>query len=149
MGSYFHSHHNFLVYGRQGMKNDFWGHDNHHSDNIYAYLLQAILILKDNDPMLEGHGDKFDNNTLVMRGSDVGRIYCPEDDIQGEISLSNNKYFTPNGTLTECDKSLAESQAIVMDQGSSVGEIPSDETILGWASQMLGIEVQAQMDVLV
>jgi len=147
--SYFHSHHNFLLYGRQGMKNDFWGHDNHHSDNIYAYLLQAILILTDNDPMLEGHGDKFDKNTVVMRGYDVGQIYCPGDEVQGEISLSNNKYFTPNGTLTECGKSLAESQALGMDLGSSVGTIPSDDRILGWAAQMLGIEVEAKMEIVV
>jgi len=147
--SYFHSHHNFLIYGRQGLKNDFWGHDNYHSENIYAFVLQAVLILKDHDPMLEGHGDKFENNTLVMTGTDVGQMYCPGDDVQGEISLSNNKYFTPDGTLTECDKSLSQSQEIGMDQGSSVGEIPPDDTILRWASEMLGIEVQTQMEMVV
>merc|ERR1712166_1060878 len=34
--AYYNTHDNFLVYGGQGMKNDFGGHDNYHHDNIYA-----------------------------------------------------------------------------------------------------------------
>eukprot|EP01047_Picozoa_sp_COSAG01_P020346 COSAG01_NODE_1156_length_11478_cov_3.862642_10_plen_101_part_00 len=31
---FYHTHDNFLVYGGQGMKNDFGGHDNHHYGNV-------------------------------------------------------------------------------------------------------------------
>jgi hypothetical protein len=33
---YYDTHDNFLVYGGNGMKNDFGGHDNYHRNNIYA-----------------------------------------------------------------------------------------------------------------
>ncbi|CAE8664940.1 unnamed protein product, partial [Polarella glacialis] len=49
--NYFWTHHNFLVYGGNGMKNDFGGHDNHHTDNVYAYVGQALSVC----PMLDGH----------------------------------------------------------------------------------------------
>jgi hypothetical protein len=29
---FYHTHDNFLVYGGNGMKNDFGGHDNHHCE---------------------------------------------------------------------------------------------------------------------
>ncbi len=40
--SYYKTHDNFFVYGGNGMKNDFGGHSNQHTDNVYAYVGQAI-----------------------------------------------------------------------------------------------------------
>jgi hypothetical protein len=34
---YFNTHHNFFVYGANGLKSDFSGHDNRHHNNLYAY----------------------------------------------------------------------------------------------------------------
>eukprot|EP00971_Amphidinium_carterae_P083626 1655428-Amphidinium_carterae.1 len=56
--AYYRTHHNFLVYGQQGMKNDFGGHDNHHYGNIYAYVEQAMGV----DKTLPGHEDFFTDN---------------------------------------------------------------------------------------
>merc|ERR1719515_497455 len=39
---FYKTHDNFMVYGGNGMKSDFGGHDNYHHDNIYAYVGQAI-----------------------------------------------------------------------------------------------------------
>ena len=41
---YYDTHDNFLVYGGQGMKNDFGGHDNYHRNNIYAYSGKALGV---------------------------------------------------------------------------------------------------------
>merc|ERR1712166_856893 len=61
---YYHTHDNFLVYGGQGMKNDFGGHDNHHYDNVYAYVGGAIALF--DAPMLSGHEDLYFGNKVVM-----------------------------------------------------------------------------------
>merc|ERR1719428_252494 len=42
--AYYKTHDNFLVYGGQGMKNDFGGHDNHHYNNVYAYVGQGLGV---------------------------------------------------------------------------------------------------------
>lgn len=50
--AYYHTHDNFFVYGGNGMKNDFGGHDNYHTDNLYAYVGEAIGFY--DAPMLAG-----------------------------------------------------------------------------------------------
>merc|ERR1712107_115592 len=40
--AYYNTHDNFMVYGGQGLKSDFGGHDNHHTNNIYAYVKRAL-----------------------------------------------------------------------------------------------------------
>ena len=51
--AYYKTHDNFFVYGGNGMKNDFGGHDNHHVGNIYAYVGQGIGFY--DAPMVAGH----------------------------------------------------------------------------------------------
>ena len=41
---YYKTQDNFFVYRGQGMKNDFGGHDNHHTGDIYAYVGQALGV---------------------------------------------------------------------------------------------------------
>ena len=65
--SYYNTHDNFFVYGGNGMKNDFGGHDNNHHDNIYGYVGQAIGFY--DAPMLDGHEDHFEHNTVVLTGT--------------------------------------------------------------------------------
>ena len=60
---YYHSHDNFLVYGAQGMKNDFGGHDNFHFNNMYAYVGAAIMLYC---TQYNGHEDFLYNNSVVM-----------------------------------------------------------------------------------
>ena len=52
-----HTDDNFFVYGGNGMKNDFGGHDNYHLNNIYAYVGRAVGLY--DAPMLNGHEDHF------------------------------------------------------------------------------------------
>ena len=65
---------NSFVYGGNGMKNDFGGHDNYHLNNIYAYVGRAVSLY--DAPMLNGHEDHFSNNKVIMTGNDVGSIIC-------------------------------------------------------------------------
>lgn len=116
------------------MKNDFGGHDNHHVGNIYAYVGHALGVCT----QLDGHEDVFTNNKVVMTGSDVGGVQCQAP---GKTKMSGNQYYTPNGTVTECGKSLEEWQNMDSDNepGSSVDKIPSDAEIIGWAREVLGM----------
>merc|ERR1711918_38649 len=101
--AYYHTHHNFLVYGHQGMKNDFGGHDNHHYNNIYAFAGRAMGVTT----ILPGHEDQFYGNKVVLTGTDVGGVQCDGATTQ----FHDNSYFTPSGQLMECGGSLAQAQA--------------------------------------
>eukprot|EP01065_Artemidia_motanka_P026800 TRINITY_DN32038_c0_g1_i1.p1 TRINITY_DN32038_c0_g1~~TRINITY_DN32038_c0_g1_i1.p1 ORF type:complete len:933 (+),score=311.52 TRINITY_DN32038_c0_g1_i1:85-2799(+) len=129
---YYKTHDNFLVYGNQGMKNDFGGHDNHHQDNIYAYTGKAMGTCS----QIKGHADMFTGNKVVMTGSDVGGVQCGGE---APTVMNNNQYFTSNGDVNECGTSLNKWIAKGHEQGSSVSTFPSDDTILGWAKEKLGI----------
>ena len=132
---YFKTHDNFFVYGGQGMKNDFGGHDNHHTDNIYAYVGQALGVCG----ALDGHEDVFTGNKVVMTGSSVGGPQC---DAPGKTVMSNNAYFSPNGTVTECGSDLQTWQAKAADNepGSTAAAIPDDDVIIQWAADKLGVK---------
>lgn len=128
---YYHSHNNFLVYGGQGMKNDFGGHDNHHYNNTYAYVGQAMGLCG----QLPGHEDYYYFNRAVLTGSQVGGLTCSGN---GKTVVHDNQYFTPNGKISECGVDLSAWQSKGNDVGSTVGPTPSDQQIITWAKQLLG-----------
>eukprot|EP00041_Stephanoeca_diplocostata_P031470 m.980369 g.980369 ORF g.980369 m.980369 type:complete len:903 (-) comp23965_c1_seq3:323-3031(-) len=130
--AFYHTHHNFLVYGGRGMKNDFGGHDNHHYNNIYGYVGSGLGVCS----QLDGHEDQFYNNKLVMTGTNVGSFTCTGT---GKTVVYNNSYYTPDGTAKECGKSVQDWQKEGEDKGSTVASFPSDATIMGWAADLLGI----------
>jgi len=70
--AYYHTHANFLVYGGQGMKNDFGGHDNHLFNIIYGYVGRGFGVCA----QLDGHEDQYYGNKLVTTGTDVGSGTC-------------------------------------------------------------------------
>lgn len=114
---YFHSHDNFLVYGGQGMKNDFGGHDNHHYNNVDAYVGHALGVTC----TIPGHEDYFYGNYVVMTGTSVGT--CLDN------RMHDNQYFTPSGTIASgCS-----------GYGGTVAKTPSDEAILSEAKKKLGM----------
>jgi hypothetical protein len=125
---FYHTHDNFLVYGGQGMKNDFGGHDNHHYGNIYAYAGRALGVTN----TLEGHVDLFQNNTVVLTSNSVGGPQCRAP----ATIMGGNKYYTKGGTISECGKKSIDT---TIDPGSTVEDLPTDETIMGWAKAKLGI----------
>merc|ERR1719329_1621622 len=101
-------------------KMDFGGHDNHHYNNIYGYVVQAIVSF--DAPAIAGHKDKFFNNRIVMTGHDVGSA-C------SSIEVSDNHYFTSTGEVNECGHGPS----------GSVSTHPSNDELLGWASELLSI----------
>ena len=128
---YYHTHDNFLVYGGQGMKNDFGGHDNHHYDNIYGYVGQGLGVCSQQP----GHEDYFYGNKVVMTGNKVGGFSC---DGSAKTVVHDNEYYTSDGKISECGKDLADWQKAGNDKGSMVAAFPSDDTIIGWAKDKLG-----------
>merc|ERR1712166_1221572 len=128
--AYYHTHDNFLVYGGQGMKNDFGGHDNHHYGNVYAYVGQGLGVCSQQP----GHEDYYYNNTVVMTGTNVGGFPCSG---HGKTIVHDNKYFTPSGKISECKQDLPEWQKAGEDKGSTVSSTPADATIMGWAKDVL------------
>merc|ERR1712224_993960 len=88
---YYHTYDNFFVYGQNGLKSDFGGHDNHHTNNIYAYVKEPVFLY--DDTMINGHEDIFTDNKVVMTGDSVGRLACHSP---GKTVLKDNEYYTPN-----------------------------------------------------
>jgi hypothetical protein len=129
---YYNTHHNFMVYGSTGMKNDFGGHDNHHHDNVYCFVSDAVDFF--DAPMLDGHEDEFDHNRVVLTHSTFGYATCNGT---GATRVHDNQYFTPDGSLAECHMSLAEWQAEGRDVGSTVSVGPPDSTVVQWGRDLL------------
>jgi len=131
---YYKTHDNFMVYGGQGMKNDFGGHDNHHTGNIYAYVGRALGVCG----MLDGHEDVFTGNKVVLTSSSVGGPQCKAP---GKTTMGQNSYYTPDGNVQECGSSLKDWQSKdkTNEPGSTVGKTPDDATIIGWAKAKLSI----------
>lgn len=128
---FFRTHDNFLVYGGQGMKNDFGGHDNRHYNNTYAYVGRALGVTT----TLAGHEDLFAGNRVVLTNSDVGGPICDAP----ATKMADNAYFTPDGKLAECGVALAENQKNrSMDLGSTVAKHPADDAVIAWAKAALG-----------
>merc|ERR1711975_10480 len=118
------------------MKNDFGGHDNHHTDNIYAYIGYAMGVCG----ALDNHEDVFTGNKVVMTGTNVGKPQCTSP---GKTVTGQNSYFTSTGEVSECGSSLADWQKKDPkhnDPGSTVSKTPADDTIIGWAKAKLGIQ---------
>jgi hypothetical protein len=128
--AYYHTHHNFLVYGGQGMKNDFGGHDNQHFNNVYAYVGQGLGVCSQQP----GHEDYYYGNKVVVTGTNVGQLTCTG---AAKTVVHDNAYFSPSGAVYECEEDLAAWQAKGNDKGSTVAKLPSDMTIIGWAKELL------------
>jgi len=127
---FYQTHDNFMVYGGQGMKNDFGGHDNHHFNNIYAYAGRALGVCG----TLKDHEDYFYGNKVVLTGTSVGGPQCSAP----ATIMHDNSYFTSTGDVQECGKSLADWMKAGGEKGSSVAKIPTDDAIIGWAKVLLG-----------
>eukprot|EP00117_Sycon_ciliatum_P002580 scpid36471/ scgid7744/ len=131
---YFETHNNFFAYAGNGMKNDFDGHDNHHHDNIYAYIGRGFGICA----QLEGHNDMFYGNTVVLKqDGDYGHGTCSGP---GKTVVHDNKIYTPTGKVTECGKPLAEWQKEGNDKGTTAAPYPPDETLVSAISELLDIK---------
>merc|ERR1712113_585846 len=59
--SYYNTHDNFFVYGGNGLKGDFGGHDNYHTNNVYAYIGNAWGFC-----CTSGANDQFIGNSAIL-----------------------------------------------------------------------------------
>merc|ERR1712203_370147 len=98
----------------------------------YAYVGEPLAVTD----TLEGHEDYFYENRVVMTRADVGRPICTGV----RTIMGNNSNYTADGKVTECGKSLADSQKDGMDIGSTGAVYPSDDTIIGWAREKLSMQ---------
>ena len=133
---FYHSHHNFLIYGKRGLKTDWGGHDNYHYNNVYAYLEQALATTM-TEKQLPGHSDAFFNNKVVLLGRLIGTPDC--DDVKdGGTIMHNNQYYTPDGRANVCKMSLKDFQEKLGREAHSTSQvIPSDEIIIQWGRELL------------
>ena len=129
--AYYKTHDNVFVYGLNGgMKSDFGGHDNHHYNNIYVYVPAGFRICA----QLKGHEDYFYNNAVVMtKDGDYGNPKCTGD---GKTVVYNNKIYTPNGKVTECNMTLALWQALGNDPGTTATTTPQDSYLIMMIKEM-------------
>ena len=131
--NYYKTHGNFFAYSSRGMKNNFGGHDNHHFNNIYAYVGTGFRITT----QLQHHEDYFYNNTVVMtKDGDYGNPTC---DGEGKTVVHDNHIYNPTGKVTECKKSLADWQAEGNDPGTTANKWPDDDVLVQMTRQLLNI----------
>jgi len=132
---YFATHHNVLVYADNGMKSDYGGHDNHHFNNVYAYVGSAFGTVW----QFPGHEDYFVNNTVVVtHDGDYGSAggNCGGDGSPPVIN--HNAIFSPTGAVTECGEPLARWQAKGHEAGSTARAWPADAVLLAAMAAALG-----------
>lgn len=136
--AYYHVHSNFFVYGQQGLKSDFAGHDIVHERNIYAY--PSGVCMGDGTLQLPGHEDGFMNNTCIISGK--GSKYA-QYDCNGNRSalpvMGDNKVYTLSGQATECGVTVQQYQGPpwFRDKGTTVATLPAPAEIIGWAKDLL------------
>ncbi|GAB5362564.1 hypothetical protein AAMO2058_000808200 [Amorphochlora amoebiformis] len=135
--SYYNTHHNFFVYARAGMKNDFGGHDNYHHSNVYAYHSRGAGI----NGALRTHQDRFYLNKVILTNSNGYIKYdCKCNTTSSCPDLHANEIYTYDGTMLDiCGQDLKERQNLGYDIGTTVSKWPSDEQIIYWGRSLLGL----------
>eukprot|EP00937_MAST-01D_sp_MAST-1D-sp2_P000871 g871.t1 len=143
--AYYRAEHNFLVYGDNGLKADFGGHDNVHTGNLYAYPQIGCLV--DITEQLPGHELQFFGNRCVMRLAGAAGRYahfdCADLDSgapRAAPAMHDNAVFAPDGQFSVCGLSLAQLQARGFEVGTTVAKLPAASTVLGWAEALLAFE---------
>ena len=156
--SYYHTHHNLLVYSGNGAKADFGGHDMFSEANVYgalglrgvatraarprasappsrtaAYIGQGYGFC----PQLANHSNAFASNVVFQAADgDYGSGTCSGD---GKTIVFNNSIYTPTGRVTECGMTLAQWQAQGNDPGTTAAPYVSDEQLLSWGRTVIGL----------
>jgi len=128
---YYETFDNFFAYSGNGMKSDFGGHDNHHHDNIYAYVGKGYSL----SGQLTGHEDYFYKNKVILQNDGTyGTGTCTGP---GKTVVHDNSVFSPNAAISECNMPLAQWQARGNDPGSTAAVLPSDDTLTSWIQTLL------------
>ena len=137
---------------------DYGGHDSRFADNvIYRGRPGGDGQNCFNSwPFLPGHGAEWSGNKCILpQDYNIGNLFhgcdCPgktAPDGSGSsecgISFADNQYFTANGSaFVACKKpmpTLQEWQKTTgSDKGSTSSVMPSDDQIMAWAKEKLGM----------
>mmetsp|Transcript_34287 Transcript_34287/g.79254 ORF Transcript_34287/g.79254 Transcript_34287/m.79254 type:complete len:919 (-) Transcript_34287:403-3159(-) len=158
--AYYSIHHNFCVFG--GHKQNFDGHDKHSSNNVYVF--PQVYGVKCIDEEMEGedtgtsgpdglppvgYGESYQNNICILPNAGDPYVYSggrfsDPDAYDAAIKLSNNTIYAPDAsvtvTLSGDDGSFEDFQKAGFDPTSTVsGDMPSNEQILQWGRELLGM----------
>ena len=164
--NYYQTYNNFMVYGQNGLKSNFGGHNNHHMNNIYAYMSQTCwkehyTVPQPNSPQI----NKYINNTCILNitidtkkynSSNVYQIFTLEScsavnwnttDSSSKstiigIETATNEYWIEKATDNNvgiCAQTVSSLQSKYgMDIGSVVHDTwPSDDSVLDMAREIL------------
>ena len=148
--SFYYDHDNFEVYG--GHKSDFDGHSKRSYNNIHAYSnvygskcvgIMNLPHASPNNFFAEGY---WQNKCVLADAGDgyldLGSPCSVDSTLANRMILGNNTIYAPNSSVTvSCGKSytFAEWAATGADPGTTVADLPSAATIIGWARETLGM----------
>lgn len=172
-GSSWHHIHNNVWYASQGFKMDYGGHDSVYEDNLilsYPYDAQECF---DFAHFLEGHGHVARRNRCLIglghkMGSGCGDPSCavpfPETKDANELigtyyspcgdtklHLESNEYYTPDGkAMIQFEDGLFSLEDVKkkckLENSSTSDTLPDEETMIGWASQVLGMTESSKIN---
>ena len=151
--SFYHIHHNFMVYG--GHKSN-WGHAKRSEANLMAFALVYKNTCMRQFPFLPppSPGGRFAEaymgNTCILASAgdtylDLGTDCRPGPSLASQIILANNTLLAPPGSGTgsvKCgDRTLSFSEWLASgsEPGTTLGEVPPTAEIIGWARSLLSI----------
>ena len=124
---YFSTHHNFFVYGGNGLKSDFGGHSNAHLSNVYAFVAGTCLGV---NSFLKGFEDQFRFNKCIVAQSKSPALGF---DCKTPPIMRNNSIFTQSGsTPNVCGKQIEHF-------GATISQWPPSSEIISWARGEDGI----------
>lgn len=141
--AYYRDSYNVFLYG--GSKNLF-GHSKTNDHQLFVY---SDVQPGYGQPTCAGdfsdynYDDQWHDNKCLLLSHNVPYYYstCNNKNASEHTPPRNNIFYTPDGTVQfKCGSStftLAEWQAQGMDTGSTVSALPSINTIIGWAQQLL------------
>jgi len=135
--AYLHTHSNVMVYGDNGLKSDFGGHDHVWEDNLLYYVGFCYgAMFTTFDWQWPGYNDGFRNNTCVFRGS-----YESDCDLDPSFAANfgQNRVFSADGTAKVCRGKVdfADWQAQGHDTETTLGKWPADAQLVAQAKSML------------
>ena len=134
--AYIRTYANVFVYGDNGLKSDFGGHDHTWHRNLLLYVGNCygsgFAKFSWGWP---GYNDAFVNNTCVFRSTYESD--CARD---ASFEVRANRVYSRDGTLRVCGGKYAfgEWQSRGHDQQSSLGAWPADGALIEQVRALLG-----------
>ena len=124
------------MYGDSGLKNDFGGHHNYHTSNLYAYIANAWGFC-----CISGADDVFADNSVVLRDDNGYNSNCDLPPGTDGMQVMRNEVFVPSGRINGngkvCRMTFEKWQEQGNDPGTTIHAIPSDENIIKMARALL------------